>query len=811
MKLLIEAWRGLRHRSGATLITIGGLMLGMTTCLIAALLAFALATPDPAIEDPDRVVLLDFKGNIPGQPIEWFTMSPISFATMLKDRKAPLDMISRASSNGMDISMNGRLHPTYLLVADPDLVPLLGLQALHGDLRAALTRHDGIAITPGVVRRLWGELRAEQALGKRFESDGLFYTVVAIIPDFDRRAPVGRASPMVGDAKAMVGFDTQGGLNKIGQDTREMIYATTGRVFARLRPGVSVDQVGGWMREAFEANPKYAELPAEWKANGREAAFFRGITLAQLPFEGVNNLQQWRLLAGVAAGSVLLLLLAAFNCMNLQTANLLQRQRETALRRSLGADSLQLLSLWCVEVLLTLLIAAAASVLISWWVAPGVANWTSMWEAPFVVDPYPLLALLGLGVVVLVLLVLVLVPPAWRALRRIPATALQGRTMSEGPWGRRTRQSLLTLQLAGAVVLLVLAGVLTIQQRYLMQADRGFDTHNRIWFGFMVNPEKIPNLDAFVAGLDNNPAVRRWSFGGGFSMTDGGLLDLWVGKDNHKQVMRLSTVSPSFFETYGMTVLAGTPRTGKGEMNVVIDAKAARGLGFETPQAAIGALVRGGSGYVQEGNEPRRVVAVVKDVKLESARDAAMPQGFELSDDTQWDVSLWGPDMGALREAVDQLWNTYGPGLPYRILSADELRAATYQQEQQMTTMLTAVALLAVGVAMLGAYALVSDSLRRRRTELVLHRLHGANNLAIARVVTREFAVPLCAALTAGLALGAWVGLGYLSRFVDRVTIGDGILVPMLIALTAMLAVLALAAWRHVRQALNIQPVEALK
>jgi hypothetical protein len=811
LKVLREAWRGLRHRGGATLVTVGGLMLGMTACLIVALLAFALASPDPAIEDPDRVVLLDFRGNIPNQPIGWFTAGPISFATMLKERKVPLDMISRSSGNGIDFNLNGRLYPTFLLVADPDLVPLLGIKTLHGDLRATLTRFDGIAITPGVVRRLWGELPAVQALGQRVQSDGVFYTVTAIIPDFDPRGPVGQASPMVGDAKAMVGYETQGGRAKIGDDARELIYATTGRVFARLRPGVSAEQVGGWMREAFEANPRYAELPAEWRANGREAAFFRGLPLTQLPFEGQNNEALWRLIAAVAAASALLLMLAAFNCMNLQTANLLQRQRETALRRSLGADGPQLLRLWGAEVLLSLLIAAAGAVLLAWWAAPGIASWIGLWQAPFVVDPIPLSAWVGLAVTVLVLLVLVLAPPAWRALRRTPAPALQGRTMSEGPWGRRTRQALLTLQLAGAVTLLVLAGVLTFQQRYLMQADRGFDTHNRLWFGFMVNPEKIPNLDAFIAALERHPAVRRWSFGGGHSMIEDGMIDLWVGMDNHKQVMRLSTVSPGFFETYGMTVLAGAPRTGKGETNVVIDAKAARALGFETPQSAVGVLVRGGSGMLQEGNVPKRVVAVIKDVKLESARAAAMPQGFELSDDTQWDISLWGPDMAALRQAVDDLWKSHGPGLPYMIESADELRATVYQQEQQMTTMLTAVALLAVAVAMLGAYALVSDTLRRRRTELVLHRLHGANNLAIARVVTSEFVVPLCAALVAGLALGSWLGQRYLAGFVDRVSSGDGILVPMLIALAAMLLVLTLAAWRHVRQALSLQPVEALK
>ena len=214
---------------------------------------------------------------------------------------------------------------------------------------------------------------------------------------------------------------------------------------------------------------------------------------------------------------------------------------------------------------------------------------------------------------------------------------------------------------------------------------------------------------------------------------------------------------------------------------------------------------------MQEGNMPKRVVAVVKDVKLESARQAAMPQGFELSDATQWDISVHGSDMAAMRRAVDDLWKRFGPGLPYMVQSADELRATVYKQEEQMTTMLTAVAFLAVGVAMLGAYALASDSLRRRRTELVLHRLHGAWHGAIVRVVLREFVVPLFVGLAVGLALGAWLGWRYLAGFVDHVNPVAGVVGPMLAACVAIIAVVALAAMRHVRQALTIQPVEALK
>jgi predicted lysophospholipase L1 biosynthesis ABC-type transport system permease subunit len=167
--------------------------------------------------------------------------------------------------------------------------------------------------------------------------------------------------------------------------------------------------------------------------------------------------------------------------------------------------------------------------------------------------------------------------------------------------------------------------------------------------------------------------------------------------------------------------------------------------------------------------------------------------------------------MMALRQAVEELWKIHGPQLPYTIESADELRASVYQQEQLMTTMVSAVALLAAGVAMLGAYALVSDTLRRRRTELVLHRLHGAGHSAIVRVVSGEFVVPLLIAAGVGLPIGAGLAQRYLAGFVDRVDAGHGIVVPMLAASAAILLVTALAALRHVRLALTLQPAEALR
>ena len=808
-----------RRQARSALVGAAGLTVALSACLLVSLLALALATPDPHVRDPDRVVMLDFKGNPPDEPSVWFAASPVSFGPLLKARHAPLDLISRVVVGGMEFKMNGGTNPAYLLAVDPDLVDVLDLTSLAGDLRATLERRNAVAISSELMHKLWGEVTPAQVIGRRIESHGLWYEVGAVVPDADPRSPVWDASPLVGHAMAMTNFDSPA--NEMSDDDKSAIFLMTGQVFARLRPGTSVDQVGGWVNEAFLSSPRYPQLPASWRNRAEPPAYFRGLTLRQLPFSGPRNTLRWQLFGAVGAACVLLLVLAIFNIMNMQAANLLRRQRETALRRSLGASAAHLLASWAAEALLPLLLAAGAALLVTWWVAPTVANWLRLPPELPVADPVPWVAIAGLLAIVAATLPVTLAVPAWNALRRAPATALQGRTASEGPWGRRVRQALLGVQLGGALLLLSLAGVLSVQQRHLLQVDRGFDTHDRLVLSMETDPDKVPSLAPFTAALDHSPAIRHWAFSMERPAADvEGTRQMTEGVAGHRQMLRLSRVSTGFFDTYGMTILAGLPQFSAAEDRVVIDAKAARLLGFATPQAAVGALLRGGAcrearcasdgSFDQRGDGVQRVVAVVKDVTMESGHDTPRPQGFLLTDRPMWNVTATGPDPAALRRAVEAAWDTYGLKLPYQFQWADDQRASVYRQESQLTTIVATVSLLAVAVAMLGAYAMVADTLRRRRTELALHRLHGAGDMAIARQVAAEFGVPLLAAGVVALPLAGWIGWRHLSDYQERATLSAGLAAPLLAAAAVTALVTALAALRHVRQALALQPIEAL-
>jgi len=806
--LVLDALRDLRGRAHAIAAAMGGLTIALAACLLVALFALALAAPDPDVADPDRAIMLDFRSNLPGEASSWFGQAPLAFGPLLKARHAPLDLVSRMAYGGMEFERDGRVHPALLLAVDPELVDVLNLHGLAGDLRATLRGHDTIAITADLLHQLWGELPPSQAIGRRVQSHGAWYTVAAVLPDTDPRSPLWGEPPLVGRAMVMVGFDSPA--NTLTADEREGILAANGHVFARLRPGTSVDQVAGWMHDAFVSSPGYPALPAAWRTN-REAAFFRGVTLRDLPFEGARQAQRWQAVAVVGAASMLLLALAAFNTMNLQAAHLLRRQRETALRRSLGADGRHLLQLWTLEAALPLLLSALAALLVAWWTAPALANWLKLPAQLPIVDPIPLRALAGLALAIGVLLVLTVTLPASIALRRAPAAALQGRTASEGPWGRRTRQTLLGLQLGGALLLLSVAGVLALQQAHMLHADRGFTTHGRLVLSMETDPDHIPSLAAFTDALSHDAAITHWAFSADQPAAGTqGWREVQTSAGGRAVDSRLSLVSPGFFDTYGMSLLAGSPRLAEGEARVVIDARTARLLGFADPQTAVGALLRGGGSLMQPGAELRRVVAVVRDAILESARDAALPHSFLLTDKPMWNLTAAGPDPAALHDALDAAWRTHGLAVPYELQWADDQLAGVYRQESQMTTTVAVISLLAVGVAMTGAWALVADTLRRRRTELVLRRLHGANEAAIVQQVLSEFGMPLLAAAAAALPLAGWIGWRYLQGFQDRIAPGSCIAGALATALAATLAVTLLAALRHVRLALALQPIEML-
>ena len=240
----------------------------------------------------------------------------------------PLQHIARVSEESLILrSRSGAPQRATLLVADPALQPLFGMRALQGDLTATLARRDAVAITTRLAQQLWGEVPPAQVLGRSLPLlDGRALVVGAVLAVPDPRSPL----PMM---ELLAGYDSLA--NSRTPEQREWPFMINGRVFARLMPGTQAEQVGPWMRAAAMAHLAISQLPPggprarggllPWPALVGAALCWRGERAALAAC------------AGAGRRAAFALLLAAINGTNLRAAELLRRQNETALRRSVGA------------------------------------------------------------------------------------------------------------------------------------------------------------------------------------------------------------------------------------------------------------------------------------------------------------------------------------------------------------------------------------------------------------------------------------------------------------------------------------------
>ena len=439
LKDLRVGWRQFIADPGYTAVIMLGLSVAIACCYLVAQVVFNEVLPDPDVPDPAQVVNIEFRGNIPGQNDDWFDQAPFLFGTTLRQAGAPVSAIAR-SLDGEDVivragNRSGRLGFEF---ADPGFVDIFGLRASAGDVRAALTRPDAIALTEASARTLFP---AGDALGKAVTVRGHALTVVALVAD---RAQLGESRH-----DAYVSFDSP--VDPVDADTRTAWYSMQGKVFARVAPGFKAADVGAAAQSLFDNGPGAKSVPAEWSAKGRKAAFLRATPLTRQYLEGGRggHARAMQLLA-LAGGAALMLGLAVVNYINLTSVRTLARAREIAVRKTLGASPWRLTAQFMFESALAAGVAAAIGLLLAWWLAPTIGQLLSMHLDGRLFSP-DRLALLGAGA--LALGTCTGLYPARIALTVNCIAALAGRSHDEGAVGRGLRRAMTALQFVVALVI----------------------------------------------------------------------------------------------------------------------------------------------------------------------------------------------------------------------------------------------------------------------------------------------------------------------------------------------------------------------
>jgi putative ABC transport system permease protein len=757
---------------------------------------------------PDRLVFLQETslrrgGTDPTAPATYFDW---------REQQHSFSSIAAAEAWGASITGSGRPEEVDALHVSPELLtvlqasPLLGRGFAPDDLQNEAGRV--VLLSYALWQRRFGGDPA--AIDRSITVNGASYRVVGVMPPDFHFPPFWQEKA---ELWAPLDFLPE---RLTSRDARSL------RVFARLKDGVSLE------RASAEMSTIARHLEAAYPATNAD----RGAVVIPLA-EVVVGKTRTALL--VLLGAVMfLLLIACANVANLLLARASGRQKEIALRLALGAGRWRLVRQFLAESLLLSTVAGVLGVLLSWWAIHALA--VSIPEASrFTLPRY---REIGIGGVVL--LFTLGISAATSILFGL-APALQfsrpdlHATLKEGGRGnsRQSRTVLRKLLVAGEVAISLMllsgAGLMVRSLSRLGAVDPGFDPRHVLSMRVVLTgaPYAEPERrNAFYRqALDRLAAVPGVQSAGGINhLPLAG--DLWTfsftveGRPAPAQSdipgAAFRVIFPGYFRAMRIPLLRGREFTYRD------DAAAPRVIAINQSMAhrywpgedALGKRIH--LGRFDAKSPWLTVAAVVKDAEQ---GDWGAPAGNEFyfpfaqnPDDFQHYLTLVIRTEGdplALANAVQQQIWSLNRDLPIPdVLSMEQVVGRAVWQPRFSTSILTGFALLALVLAAVGIYGVISYSVSQRRGEIGIRMALGARPADVLRSVLGEAAVLAGTGAVAGLG-AALLLTRYLKSLLYEVSATDP---AVLLTAAGILTAIALAAaWLPAHRATQIDPIEALR
>ena len=598
-------------------------------------------------------------------------------------------------------------------------------------------------------------------------------------------------------------------------------------VFARLKPGIGEQQAVARMN-TLAPQIFAATMPPGYPPNAQKFHLDRRFKL--LPgaagYSSIRRDYTAALYALMAAVGVVLLIACA-NVANLLVSRASARRKEIAIRMAIGAGRARLIRQLLTESLLLASMGAVLGVLFAEWASRMLLRFLDTSNSTVVLDLSIDLRVLAFTMVMAVATgILFGLAPAWQATRVDPHSAIKttGRGVVESHGRFGLGKILVTVQVALSLVLLVGAGLMLKTFAKLATVDTGFDKNQVLLI--RVDPRyasvplerRLPLYQELQQRLGAIPGVRAVSYAditpvsGSFS-NEIVHVEGYVPKSRTDMVVWTNSISPGFFVTMDTPLIAGRDFNEYDTLHaprVAVINESMAGKFFGSPLGAIGKTFRNGWNEI---SGPIQIIGVVKDTKYTSLR--AEGEAIAYYPLSQLPPMRWanfvlranGPAaslISSVKAAVDDV--NHDITLQFRTLAlqVDE----SLGRERLLATLSGFFGTLALGLAVIGLYGVMSYNVARRRNEIGIRMALGAEQARVLRMVLGEVAILLVAGLALGLAVAVF-STRLLAGFLYHLEPNDP---TTLVTASVVLAVSAVVAGLlPARRAANLDPMTALR
>jgi predicted permease len=712
-------------------------------------------------------------------------------------RSGAFDSIAGIWPITANITGGDRPERVEVLLASPNYFELLGAEPALGRTFHPRDEVPGIATVAVISDGLWrGAFGGDPAiLGRKLRIDEDVYEVIGVMPASFRHPSL----TLETDVEVWAPAGWKAAPFQPGRSARFVASA-----IGRIKRGTSVDEARSRL-QAF-ASELARQYPDDYPARlGWEPRVY---PLASDLVAGVRP-ALWMLMSGV----LLVLLIAISNISNLLLVRAVEREREVAIQRALGATRTHIVSTLLVEGLVLALVGGGVGFLASLWGVDLLLQ--------FVPDRLPRAAEVQINgrVFVFAMLtstaagLLVALGPAFQSTRTDVVERLKaaGRSLRGVP-AARMRNALVVGQIAIAAVLLANAALLARSLWNLETVDTGISTAHlatgRLWLPQPNEPSSGPYFthekravlirnivdrlqalpDVAVAGMATSlPALND---SGTASIT----LEGWTPDRSDPAAAAFAAVTPGYFRALDMRLIAGRLLEDADDQRapaaVVVNETLART--YFGSEGAVGRRFRftGRRGQVSADAPWITIVGVVADIAEDGVDRPVRPQVYQ----SLWQVSRLGlavvakghsapPSNASVRRAVLEA----DPNLPlYAVRSGEELLATQLAQRRFATYLVNVFGLSALLLAALGLHGVIAYGVRQRTHEIGIRIALGATAGRVVALVLGQAVRVTAIGLAIGLA-GAIVASQLVRTMLFDVRPGD----PWMLAAVAVLLALA--------------------
>lgn len=733
-----------------------GLSIGLTVCLLIGVFIFHELSYDGYHKKAEQIYRVNQVWEEAGE-ISLDYSAPYPLPIAIREELPDVAQVGVAyplSERVIEIEGEKRFKQDHILMADAGLLDIFDFKIIQGNAKEALATPNKAILSQATAQKFFGDA---DPIGKTFFYHNKYTVEVAGVmknPPSNTHLPASMLLSYFPQSKFILG-------------NLENWSLTFGACTYLVLPDeVDPLAIEGSIRSMYDIHVNDEE-------DAVETAYVKLQALKDIHLQpevdggskwvdAINPLWLW-FFSGI---SLLVLVLACINFINLSTAQALTRAKEVGVRKAIGANRTQLISQFLSEAFILILASSVIAFILAYNSVPWINDLLDKnIDAGLLLSPIVLLGFMGFF---LLIGFCTGIYPSWLISKFQPAQAIKASTSHSDRQSNFLRKALVVTQFSISGALLVALFIMSQQMRFFHNKNLGFDKENII----TVDIPDVEKNEVFQRAMQEIPQIEGLSFalaspaGDDSWTTNMHLTDL---EAPDRQDVRIIWADEAYQDLYGLQLLAGRFTSNQDTIyasrslgaeerrpKVVVNEKLVQSMQFGTPEEALGKrFVIGINDWKVE------IVGVMADFNISSLHEAIEPLIISPYENYQWEASIklqTGQDVPTMLASIKGEWEKIFPKHIYDFKFLDETIERYYEGEGRLYGLFKIFAFLALLISCLGLWGLATFAAVQRTKEIGIRKVLGASLSQLIVLLSKDFIRLIGISLALAIPL-AWYGM----------------------------------------------------